>query len=106
MPLFLASKLKDLNYNGEKFINWYIKFPDIKKKYSGLKQIMDKKTVMYWASAYYIWIFYILSCVVVASISLAVGVIGVLLSPFIVGGYIYAIAYLIFESKKILRKKK
>ena len=105
MPLFLVSKLKAVNYNSEKFINWYIRFPDIKNKYSDIKQIKNKKAILFWGSAYYVWVFYVLSCIVVATFSVIVGIIGVLLSPFIVGGYIYAMAYLFNESKKILRRK-
>lgn len=101
MPFFLVSKLKKLSYDPEKFINWYIKFPDISKTYDGVK---GKKLLIYCVSAYYVWVFYLLSCAVVASFNIVVGVIGVIISPFIVGSYIYAMAYLTDKLKKSLIK--
>lgn len=106
MPLFLVAKLVNLKYDPEKFITWYIKFPDISAKYPGLAKFKSKKANFYWFSAYYVWVFYIFACVVIGTFSLVVGLIGIVMSPFITAGYIYAMAYLEQEIKKIIMRSK
>ena len=105
MPLFLVFKLKEVKYGSEKFVNWYIKFPDIQKPYKGSKHLKNRKDLIYIITSYYIWVFYIISSIVIASVNPIIGVISILISPFIVAGYIYAFAYTEQEARKLFRKK-
>ena len=104
MPLFLVSKLKDVKYGSEKYISWYLKFPDIQKSYKGTKNLNSRRDLAYIISCYYIWIFYLVSCVITLFSSYIIGVVAILFSPLIVSGYIYAIAYTEQEVRKILKK--
>lgn len=106
MPLFLVSKLKLLNYDSEKFIVWYMKFPDLTKKYKGVAKLKNRKDWMYIVSAYYIWIFYLVSVLIIATSNIVVGMSFALISPFIVGGYIYSLAYMHARYKAFSKRTK
>lgn len=100
------AKLAGYKYDAEKFIAWYVKFPNISDKYPGITKFKSKKAQWYLLSAYYLWVFYVFACVVVGSFSLVMGLMGIVLSPFIIAGYIYAMAYLSQETTKIIKRTK
>ena len=104
MPLFLVAKLKSLKYDPEKFINWYTGKKNLAEKYQGLAKLKSKKDVFYWVSGYYFWILYIAACIFLASSNIYVALIGVIISPFIVAGYLYGYAYLTNFFKKSKNK--
>lgn len=102
MPLFLVKKLVGLKYDSDKFADWYMKLPDLSEGYKSITDLRSRKPTFYWMSGYYCWGLYLVACMTISTLNPLIAVFGAIISPFIVFGYIYALA----NSEKWLKKFK
>lgn len=91
MPLYLAYKLHIFKYDSDKFVEWYLKLPDLAYNYK--KGPKSWKYRFVYLSAYYFWIVYVLACYFVGLSNVFVAILSLIISPFVVGGFVYCEAY-------------
>lgn len=99
MPLYLAYKMHYFKYDANKFVDWYLKLPDISHKYKTGPKTLKYRLIF--LSGYYFWLVYILACFIVVFQNPLVAVISLLISPFVVGGYVYCEVYFFNYLKRI-----
>lgn len=116
MPLYLVRKLEQLEYDHDKFLSWYIKFPGSIKGLRSLdkttKNLREKHrgfSSFLVVSGYYVWIVYLFACVMIFSLNPVIAIGGIMISPFLPAGTIYSQTYaynwIKNAKKKITRKK-
>lgn len=93
LPVYLVKQLQSLNYDSEKFINWYVKRHNPLNSPSISNLTLSKKSLWLVIFCYYFWIIYVLSALAIAYLNVLVGLAAIFTSPFLVGGIVYGVAY-------------
>ena len=105
MPIILVKRLIKFSYRSEDFLNWYVKGQDLNNQKDLNKIKLDKKSIGLLIFCYYFWIGYILSAISLISVNLLVSVGGLIISPFLIGGVIYVVAYVANKIQELFRSK-
>jgi len=107
MPVYVARKTQQLGYNPDKFIDWFVKFPDLRAGQLKKPEKLGKTALILSIYGIYFWVFYILSALLIALVSPIVGIAAVLISPFVTVGVMYGYTYILwhFKYKSLSREK-
>lgn len=90
MPIYLGRKAEAGKFDPEAFVSWYLSFPDIRKVdvAEGQSVKFYRYLILY---AYYVWVIYGLSGLLMLFIAHILGALALICSPFVVAGAIYTL---------------
>lgn len=93
MPLILVKALQLYKYNPQKFMDWYLSWPDLSKQPKISSIELSRKSTWLAIFLYYFWIAYGICALIIISLSPLTAFIGLAISPFLVAGAAYVIVY-------------